>query len=130
MLSYVNKYLAHAADPANRAKIDAELAKVTLGALRRMYRILIWATKLVGRIVDTVALFEVPSPQFDQFEGGKTPLSHQDPQRGSTPSGQVGSCTLTHGPGITQTLEFYMPALILARRRSPNKIERFRNLCG
>ncbi len=66
---YVNKYLAHGADPSNRASLDPKLPQISLRYLQRLYRMLIWACKLLGKMTDQLVLTEVPVPQFDQFMG-------------------------------------------------------------
>ena len=67
--SYINKYIAHAADPLNRKKIELELKNVSLNYLQRLYKVLIWSANLLGKITDQLVLTEVPTPQFDQFQG-------------------------------------------------------------
>ena len=67
--SYINKYIAHAADPLNRKKIDPELKNVSLNYLQRLYKVLIWSANLLGKIADQPVLTKVPTPQFDQFQG-------------------------------------------------------------
>lgn len=71
---YVNKYLAHGADPANRQRIDPELHRVTLLYIQRLYRLLIWACKLLGKIADQLVLTEVSAAPFDQFENWDAPM--------------------------------------------------------
>jgi len=66
---YANKYLAHAAAPPTRQFFDPELSRITLNYIQRMYRILIWACKLLGKITDQLVLTEVAVPDYDQFTG-------------------------------------------------------------
>lgn len=72
---YINKYLAHGADPANRNTIDPVLSKISLRYLQDLTRVVIWASQTIGKIIDQGILTEVPTPQFNQFEGWENGLT-------------------------------------------------------
>ena len=75
---YVNKYFTHAAAPENRLSIQTYLSNISLRHLQKVYRMTIWATKTIGKLMDEVILSEVPTPQFDQFHGWENILMRKE----------------------------------------------------
>lgn len=71
--TYINKYLAHGADPINRTRVDSR-QQVTLLYLQKLYKLVIWASNTIGKMIDQLVLTEVATPNFDQFEGWDNPL--------------------------------------------------------
>ena len=65
---YVNKFAAHASDPANRAPPTGAPALLSLRYLQDLHQRAIWLALSLGKLVDQLVLTEVPTPQFDQFE--------------------------------------------------------------
>jgi hypothetical protein len=71
---YSNKFLAHAADPINRKKIDPLLKDITLQYFEDTYKKLITTGKYLERIVGKLLLTDFPTAQFDQLENWDKPM--------------------------------------------------------
>lgn len=72
--SYTNKYIAHAAAPDNRRKIDLELQNLSLQELEDSYKKIVKIGKVLGDILDKYFLGEVATIPFDQLENWDMPL--------------------------------------------------------
>ena len=72
--TFSNKFLAHAADPANRKKIDPTLKNITLHHFEDTYKTLVTIGKYFERLVCKLLLTEFPTAQFDQIENWDKPL--------------------------------------------------------
>ena len=65
---YVNKYLAHAADPINRKSIDKRKGKLTYKSLEQAYIIVIQIGNIIADMIGETLITELSTPQYDQFE--------------------------------------------------------------
>ena len=72
--TYINKYVAHGANPKNRTRVDLSRHRITLLYLQKLYKLVIWASNIIGKMIDQLVLTEVSTPNFDQFEGWDNPL--------------------------------------------------------
>jgi hypothetical protein len=72
--SFTNKYIAHAAAPENRKKIDPELKNLSLQELEDSYKRLAKIGKVIGDILDSNFLAELAATQIDQLENWDKPL--------------------------------------------------------
>lgn len=72
--AYANKYLAHAADPANRGDAQSVPDKVSLRAFDVCYRSLFRMASIVGSFVDEFILCEPPVPQFNALKHWDKPI--------------------------------------------------------
>lgn len=72
--NYVNKFVAHAATPESRAKINADELKITLGKLLDAHKIICEIAQLIGLrlLYHSYGNFLVV-PQYDQFEHFEKP---------------------------------------------------------
>jgi hypothetical protein len=68
VIDYVNKYLAHAADPKNRKSIDRRKRNLTYSKLEQAYAIIIQIGLSVADIVGETLIVELSAAPFDQFE--------------------------------------------------------------
>ncbi len=71
---YVDKWVAHAADPKNRTKHVNVLDNISLQKLDECYQALIRIGKRVELLIDEFLLCDVPTPQFDQLENWDKPI--------------------------------------------------------
>jgi len=71
---FVNKWVAHAADPKNREKYAHVPDEVHLRKLDECYQAIIRIGKKVELFVDEFLLFCVPTPQFDQLKNWDKPV--------------------------------------------------------
>lgn len=72
--TFANKFLAHAADPANRKKMEPTLKNITLQHFEETYKTLVTIGKYFERLVGKLLLTEFPTAQFDQLENWDKPL--------------------------------------------------------
>jgi hypothetical protein len=72
--SYSNKFIAHAAAPENRTKIEEELKALTLRYFEECYEAIIKVGKLIQVLVDKFMSADLAAPQFDQLENWEKPL--------------------------------------------------------
>jgi hypothetical protein len=75
---YINKYVAHAAAPDNREKLDPKLQGISLNYLQKLYKIIIWAAQILSKLTDSTMVSEVATPQFDQFAGWETMFARSE----------------------------------------------------
>jgi hypothetical protein len=68
IIDYVNKYLAHAADPINRKSIDRRKRNLTYSKLEQAYAIIIQIGLSIADIVGETLIVELSAAPFDQFE--------------------------------------------------------------
>jgi hypothetical protein len=71
---YVNKWVAHAADPNNRDQHIKVLDNISLHKLDQCYQTLIRIGKKVELLIDGFLLCSVPTPQFNQFNNWDKPI--------------------------------------------------------
>lgn len=74
--AYANKYLAHAADPANRGRAQEVLDEISLCRFHKCYRALFRIVSVFGLLIDERILCEVPGPpsQGDQLRNWDRPI--------------------------------------------------------
>ncbi len=71
---YANKYVAHAATEESRAQMVKDLPQLSLKQLETGYRSIIYAAKIMERLIGEYILAEVGTPQFDVLEDWDQPL--------------------------------------------------------
>lgn len=69
LLNYTNSYITHCFNQNKRNTVNCNLNKITLGKLRRTLKIIAWLTYTLSKYIGKIILFEVPTIQYDQFEG-------------------------------------------------------------
>jgi AbiU2 len=71
--AYSNKFVAHAAAPDNRRKIDPELKRLSLQYIEKSYKAIITVGKHLERLTGATLIVELATPQFDQLKSWDKP---------------------------------------------------------
>jgi hypothetical protein len=71
---FANKFIAHAADPGNRHKIDPILKDITLQHFEDTYETLVAIGKYFERLFGKLLLTEFPTAKSDQLENWDKPM--------------------------------------------------------
>lgn len=80
--SYSNKFVAHAAAPDNRRKIEPELKRLSLQSIEESYKAIITVGKHLERLTGATLIVELPTPQYDQLDSwDKPPITSKDKER-------------------------------------------------
>ena len=66
---YTNTYIAHPTNQKRRKLTKQQLAKITLNNMQRSYIDISWLSYSLSRYVGDLILFEVPTPNYNQFQG-------------------------------------------------------------